>query len=150
MISWRVYLLRCSDDSLYCGVTTDVDHWLQEHNQGAGARYTRSRLPVALVWSSGELTKSDAFKEEYRIKRLSKAMKEGIIDTGGNKKKALAKSAKADAKNIFHDRKFTTYGFTRFQVCRIWPDPSLVANSFGVVTPAGSKAKLNWSLPSNS
>ncbi|MEI6135199.1 MAG: hypothetical protein WCP72_09510 [Desulfomonile sp.] len=43
---------------------------------------------VRLVWSSGELTKSDAFKEEYRIKRLSKAMKEGIIDTGGNKKKS--------------------------------------------------------------
>jgi predicted GIY-YIG superfamily endonuclease len=43
---------------------------------------------VALVWSSGELTKSDAFKEEYRIKLLSKAMKEGIIDTGGNKKKS--------------------------------------------------------------
>jgi putative endonuclease len=88
MISWRVYLLRCSDDSLDFGVTTDVDHRLQEHNQEAGARYTSSRLPVALVWSSGELTKSDAFKEEYQIKRLSKAMKEGIIDTGGNKKKS--------------------------------------------------------------
>jgi predicted GIY-YIG superfamily endonuclease len=42
---------------------------------------------VRLVWSSGELTKSEAFKEEYRIKRLSKVMKEGIIDAGGNKKK---------------------------------------------------------------
>jgi putative endonuclease len=85
---WRVYLLRCSDNSLYCGATTDVERRLNEHNQGQGARYTRSRLPVSLVWSSGELTKSDAFKEEYRIKRLSKAMKEGIINAGGNKKKS--------------------------------------------------------------
>jgi predicted GIY-YIG superfamily endonuclease len=53
-----------------------------------GSRYTRSKLPVSLVWSSGELTKSEAFKEEYRIKRLSKVMKEGIIDAGGNKKKS--------------------------------------------------------------
>ena len=62
---WRVYLLRCSDDSLYCGVATDVERRLHEHNKGVGSRYTRSRLPVRLVWSSGELTKSEAFKDEY-------------------------------------------------------------------------------------
>ena len=73
---WRVYLLRCSDNSLYCGVTTDIERRLSEHNLGVGSRYTRTRLPVRLVWSSGELTKSEAFKEEYRIKRLSKVMKE--------------------------------------------------------------------------
>ena len=84
---WRVYLLRCSDNSLYCGATTDIERRLTEHNGGVGSRYTRTRLPVRLVWSSGELTKSEAFKEEYRIKRLSKVMKEGIIDAGGNKKK---------------------------------------------------------------
>ena len=87
-MSWRVYLLRCSDGSLYCGTTTDVDRRLHKHNLGVGSRYTRSKLPVSLVWSSGELTKSEAFKEEYRIKRLSKVMKEGIIDAGGNKKKS--------------------------------------------------------------
>ena len=85
---WRVYLLRCSDNSLYCGTTTDIERRLSEHNLGVGSRYTRSRLPVRLVWSSGELTKSEAFKEEYRIKRLSKVMKEGIIDASGNKKKS--------------------------------------------------------------
>ncbi len=79
MISWIVYLLRCSDDSLYCGVTTDVDRRLHEHHKGVGSRYTRTRLPVRLVWSSGELTKSDALKEEFRIKRLSKVMKEKMI-----------------------------------------------------------------------
>ena len=87
-MSWQVYLLRCSDNSLYCGVTTDIGRRLSEHNLGVGSRYTRTRLPVRLVWSSGELTKSEAFKEEYRIKRLSKVMKEGIIDAGGNNKKS--------------------------------------------------------------
>ena len=86
-MSWQVYLLRCSDGSLYCGTTTDVERRLSEHNRGVGSRYTRTRLPVRLVWSSGELSKSEAFKEEYRIKRLSKAMKEGITDARGNKKK---------------------------------------------------------------
>ena len=85
---WRVYLLRCADDSLYCGTTTDIERRLLEHNRGVGSRYTRTRLPVRLVWSSGELSKSEAFREEYRIKRLSKVMKEGIIDAGGNNKKS--------------------------------------------------------------
>ena len=76
MASWQVYLLRCSDESLYCGATTDIDRRLRQHNQGVGSRYTRSRLPVRLVWSSGELSKSEAFREEYRIKRLSKVEKE--------------------------------------------------------------------------
>ena len=87
-MSWRVYLLRCTDGSLYCGVTTKIERRLSEHNRGVGSRYTRTRLPVRLVWSSGELSKSEAFKEEYRIKRLSKVMKEGIVDAGGNKKKS--------------------------------------------------------------
>jgi predicted GIY-YIG superfamily endonuclease len=86
-MSWKVYLLRCSDDSLYCGTTTDVERRLHEHNNGTGARYTRSRLPVQLVWRSDELTKSDAFKEEYRIKRLSKLMKEELAAGGTNESK---------------------------------------------------------------
>ncbi|MGC8602916.1 MAG: GIY-YIG nuclease family protein [Desulfomonilaceae bacterium] len=82
MTPWQVYLLRCSDGSLYCGVTTDLDRRLREHNQGVGSRYARSRLPVHLVWSSGELRKSEAFREERRIKRLSKVMKEELVADG--------------------------------------------------------------------
>ena len=82
MTSWRVYLLRCSDDSLYCGTTTDLERRVQEHNQGVGSRYTKSRLPVRLVWSSLELSKSEAFREEYRIKRLSKVLKERMVGEG--------------------------------------------------------------------
>jgi len=82
MTSWQVYLLRCSDDSLYCGATTDIERRLLEHNRGVGARYTRSRLPVRLVWTSRELSKSEAFREEYRIKRLSKLIKEELVAEG--------------------------------------------------------------------
>ena len=76
---WFVYLLRCSDNSLYCGTTTDLGRRVQEHNEGIGCRYTRSRLPVQLAWESPPLSKSQAYKEEYRIKRLSKAAKESLV-----------------------------------------------------------------------
>jgi len=77
MTSWQVYLLRCSDNSLYSGTTTDLERRVQEHNQGVGSRYTKSRLPVRMVWSSLELSKSVAFREEYRIKRMSPSFRLG-------------------------------------------------------------------------
>jgi len=76
---WLVYILRCSDNSLYCGTTTDLERRVEAHNSGAGARYTRSRLPVQLVWHVQEGSKSVAFKEEFRIKRLSKSEKELLV-----------------------------------------------------------------------
>ena len=82
MKSWQVYLLRCSDNSLYCGTTIDLERRVQEHNQGVGSRYTKSRLPVRMVWSSDKLNKSEAFREEYRIKRLSKVLKERMVGEG--------------------------------------------------------------------
>ena len=66
---WVVYLVRCSDNSLYCGVTNDLDSRLAAHNTGKGAKYTKSRLPVELVCVSHGMSKSEAFKLEYRIKR---------------------------------------------------------------------------------
>ena len=78
-MSWFVYLLRCSDNSLYCGITTDLDRRLEAHSAGAAARYTRSRLPVQLVWFSEKPNKSEALKEEYRIKRLQKDEKELLV-----------------------------------------------------------------------
>jgi putative endonuclease len=82
MKCWTVYLLRCSDESLYCGITKDLDRRVQEHNDGIGCRYTRPRRPVRLVWSADTLTKSEAYKEEYRIKRMSKATKEALVAEG--------------------------------------------------------------------
>ena len=67
---WVVYLVRCSDRSLYCGITNDIKKRLIEHNSGKGARYTRSRRPVELVSISPEMTKSEALKLEYRIKQV--------------------------------------------------------------------------------
>ena len=67
---WVVYLVRCSDKSLYCGISNDLKSLLIEHNLGKGAKYTRSRRPVDLVGISPEMTKSEALKLEYRIKQL--------------------------------------------------------------------------------
>jgi putative endonuclease len=68
--NWVVYLLRCSDGSLYCGVSNNIEKRVIEHNSGLGAKYTRSRRPVALVGTSRALTKVEAFQLEYHIKRL--------------------------------------------------------------------------------
>ena len=67
---WVVYLARCSDKSLYCGISNDFKSRLIEHNSGKGAKYTKSRRPVELVGTSPEMTKSDALKLEYRIKQV--------------------------------------------------------------------------------
>jgi len=66
---WVVYLVRCSDNSLYCGISNAYKSRLIEHNSGKGAKYTRSRRPVDLVGISSEMTKSEALKLEHRIKK---------------------------------------------------------------------------------
>lgn len=70
-----VYLLRCRDDSLYCGWTDDLARRVATHNAGKGARYTRSRGPVRLVWSEQVSDRSAALKRELAIKRLTRAEK---------------------------------------------------------------------------
>ena len=72
---WYVYILRCSDDTLYTGITVDVERRIKQHNEGKGAKYTRGRGPVALVKSFELNSKSEALKLEYRIKQLSKEEK---------------------------------------------------------------------------
>jgi putative endonuclease len=73
--NWVVYLVRCSDKSIYCGISNDVQRRLKEHNSGKGAKYTRSRRPVALIDSSPEMPKPEALKLEYRIKKLPADLK---------------------------------------------------------------------------
>ena len=83
MSDWCVYMLRCSDNSLYTGITNDLDKRLQEHNTGrAAARYTRSRRPVTLVYRESQPSKSAALKREYELKQLSKLQKEAFIRQG--------------------------------------------------------------------
>ena len=73
--NWIVYLLRCSDNSLYCGVSNNIEKRVDDHNSGVGAKYTRSRRPVALVAASREMSKSEALKLELRIKKLPAELK---------------------------------------------------------------------------
>jgi putative endonuclease len=74
-----VYLLRCADDSLYCGWTTDVERRLGAHRAGTASRYTRSRLPVELAAVLPVADRSAALREEARIKRLPRAAKLALI-----------------------------------------------------------------------
>jgi putative endonuclease len=78
---WRVYLLRCSDDSLYCGVTTDLERRLRQHNGDivGGARYTQGRRPVALLWSARCESRSAAQQQEAALRRLSRQQKWELI-----------------------------------------------------------------------
>ncbi len=77
---WYTYVLRCADDSLYTGITTDLKRRLSEHNSSnLGAKYTKPRRPVRLVYSAEFENKSEASKEEYRIKKLSKEKKMQLI-----------------------------------------------------------------------
>ena len=73
------YLLRCADGSLYCGWTNDLVKRLAAHNAGTGGRYTRSRLPVELVWYTVSETKQQAMRLEARIKQLRHSQKEGLV-----------------------------------------------------------------------
>ena len=75
-----VYLLRCADDSLYCGWTTDVERRLAAHRAGTASRYTRSRRPVELAVVIPVADRSDALREEARIKRLTRDAKLRLID----------------------------------------------------------------------
>ncbi|REL28342.1 GIY-YIG nuclease family protein [Thalassotalea euphylliae] len=81
--AWYVYLLRCADNSLYCGVTTDLSRRVIEHNQSPtrGAKYTRVRRPVELVYSESQASRSLACQREYAIKQLSKQQKEALVVT---------------------------------------------------------------------
>lgn len=69
---WYVYIVECSDGSLYTGITTDVNKRIETHNKGKGAKYTKTKLPVVLRACFDGFDKSTAAKEEYRIKQLTR------------------------------------------------------------------------------
>ena len=75
---WTVYLARCADGSLYTGITTDPVRRLAEHNRGYGAAYTRSRLPVVLVYLEQAADRGQALRREHAIKRMSRVDKEAL------------------------------------------------------------------------
>lgn len=75
---WSVYIVRCGDDSLYTGVAKDVAARVAAHNAGRGAAYTRSRLPVRLLWSKEGFTRSAALSREAQVKRLPRPLKQAL------------------------------------------------------------------------
>lgn len=75
------YILRCRDGSLYCGYTNDLQRRLQAHNSGTGSKYTRSRLPVELVYYEEFQTKNEALSREWHLKQLSHAQKLSLFET---------------------------------------------------------------------
>jgi len=83
--TWFVYMLRCADDTLYTGVSTDVVRRVGEHNAGAplGARYTHARRPVVLVYLESAASRADAQRREREIKSKDRAAKLALIEAGG-------------------------------------------------------------------
>ena len=80
-MSFFVYILECADGSYYCGYTDDLKKRVEKHNRGVdGAKYTRSRRPVRLVYSERLKTKPDALKREHKIKNMNRAEKESLMD----------------------------------------------------------------------
>ena len=75
-----VYVVRCADDTLYTGYTTDVERRVAEHDAGEGAKYTRGRTPVELVHVEGFSSRSAALSREHEVKALSRAAKERLIE----------------------------------------------------------------------
>jgi putative endonuclease len=82
MTDWYVYIVRCADRSLYTGIATDVTARIAKHNQGKGAKYTRGRRPVKLVYQEHAGSRSAALKREIAIKHLTPAAKRQLAKTG--------------------------------------------------------------------
>ena len=78
-MTWTVYLARCSDGTLYAGITTDPERRLAEHNSGCGAVYTRSRAPVAFVYQEPAADRSRALRREHAIRQMTRAEKEALV-----------------------------------------------------------------------
>lgn len=80
-MTYYVYMLRCKDNSLYTGITNDLEKRLEAHNSGKGAKYTRSHRPVTLAYSEKLPDRSSALRREAEIKKLTRQQKEELIKT---------------------------------------------------------------------
>lgn len=78
---WYLYILRCGDHTLYTGITTDVEKRLEAHRRGKGAKYTRGRTPLELVYREELESHSLALKREVEVKKLSRTEKEKLIES---------------------------------------------------------------------
>lgn len=83
MTAWYVYMVRCADDSLYTGVATDIAARVATHNAGKGAKYTRGRRPVILIYQEPQQDRGAALRRERAIKRLRPAAKLRLVESSG-------------------------------------------------------------------
>jgi predicted GIY-YIG superfamily endonuclease len=81
--AWLLYVLKCRDNTLYTGITTDISRRVRQHRSGTASRYTRSRLPVMLIFSEPCRNRAHALKKEYAMKQLSRKKKEEYIRDHG-------------------------------------------------------------------
>ena len=88
-MNWQIYIILCSDNSLYTGITTDIERRLRQHASGRGARYFRGRQPLELVYLESGHTRSSASKREAEIKRMKRDEKHFLITMAGKKAESL-------------------------------------------------------------
>ena len=81
---WHVYIVRCTDNTFYTGIARDLEARIGAHNSGTGARYTRGRGPVQLVYSESAADRSAALRRELAIKRLNRPAKRKLIESGAD------------------------------------------------------------------
>lgn len=80
--AWFVYILQCSDGSLYTGATTEVKRRIEQHNAGTASRYTRCRLPVRVAYQEAHASQSSALKRERAVKAMTRLEKKALIRRG--------------------------------------------------------------------
>lgn len=81
---YTVYILKCSDETLYTGITTDLEKRVEAHNDGIASKYTRVRTPVEVMYTEEAVNRSDASKRERKIKQLTRQEKEQLIQLNEN------------------------------------------------------------------
>lgn len=87
--TWYLYILRCKDGTLYTGITTHVEKRLEAHRSGKGAKYTRGRSPLELVYRETCGSHSEALKRERKVKSLTREAKEKLLESEENQEKTL-------------------------------------------------------------
>ena len=99
-MAWYIYILRCGDGTLYTGCTNDIPRRVKEHQQGKGAKYTRSHLPVELVYSEEVENRSEALRREAAVKRLHRNEKLALIEMKRGSGETGAPNAANDSANM--------------------------------------------------
>src|ERR1700754_4512480 len=89
LVRWHVYIVRCTDDTLYTGITRDVERRVDEHNSSnvLAASYTRSRRPVTLVYREPAATRAASSKREYELKQMTRREKDALIAASGRSRR---------------------------------------------------------------